>query len=49
MFSFENATSPAAQNTTRPSTMIALRVRPNSSTDLIKKPPVIVELARDGI
>src|ERR1700726_1206695 len=39
IFSFENATSPAAQKTTRPSTMIALRVRPNSSTDFIKSPP----------
>src|SRR5580658_8004987 len=38
MLSFENATSPAAQNTTRPSTMIALRVRPNTRIDLITRP-----------
>jgi hypothetical protein len=29
--------------------MIALRVRPNSSTDFIKGPPVIVELALRGL
>jgi hypothetical protein len=34
--SLENATSPAAQNTASPSTMMALRVKPNSSKDLIK-------------
>src|ERR1700678_1052521 len=38
MLSFENATSPAAQNTTRPSTMIALRVKPNTRIDLITRP-----------
>jgi hypothetical protein len=30
------ATNPAAQNTKTPSTMMALRVSPNTSKDLIK-------------
>src|SRR6516162_6037702 len=37
MLSFENATMPAAQNTSTPRTMIALRVRPNTRRDLIKR------------
>src|SRR6516225_4624332 len=37
MLSFENATMPAAQNTSTPRTMIALRVRPNTRRDLIMR------------
>src|SRR5271166_2146325 len=47
MLSLVNATIPAAQNTTRPSTMIALRVRPKTRSDLIKGLPVFVDLAHD--